>query len=549
MMPDRDRSLHRFAMNLPAVLAVVCLTAAPPVKGQTPSFRVETRVVEVPVVVRDKKTGRAVEGLKAEDFVLLEAGKRQKIELFSVHRVNPSVQAAKPGARGAAEPLVFRNRRDESGEATPVVAVLIDGYNARFEDQYYAAQAAAKVIEARERRALWSIYFLGRRGLRVIHDYSTDTESVVDRLRRLRSAGDSVEGLGAEAGDWRPYGVGDLEQKAGAGARRFEEELRARITLGSLRDVGQHISALPGRKSLVWLTAGLSLSSIVDPMQLGLLSFWHQTLDTLNDANVAVYSIDSEGVRTARGFRAEVGASRMVNTKGGLGSPIGDMQIMASLADETGGRWFANSNDLVKGVDESLADSQVFYRLAYRATRTKWDGSKVDLAVKLPGRKDVEIRHRRSFIARPIEPLEEKARDRLLADAIISPLEAVEIGVTARLTPIEGSDEHMLRLTLDPGSVTLAERDGRYVGRIDLRFVQATAESKVIADVTDEVHLNLTLAEAERTYGEGFNYQKRLRIRPDTQTLKIAFCDYVTGRVGSLRVEIPSRAAAASGGE
>ncbi len=33
--------------------------------AQTPSFRVETRLVEVPVVVRDRKTGRTVEGLTA----------------------------------------------------------------------------------------------------------------------------------------------------------------------------------------------------------------------------------------------------------------------------------------------------------------------------------------------------------------------------------------------------------------------------------------------------------------------------------------------------
>lgn len=545
MIPD-----HRYASFLCAagpLVAVVAvgLLAVPAVHGQAPSFRVETRVVEVPVVVRDKKTGRAVEGLKAEDFVLTEDGKRQRIEFFTMHRVDTSVQApGRTGARGAAEPLVFRNRRDEAGEATPVVAVLIDGFNARFEDQYYAAQAAAKVIEARERRALWSIYFLGRRGLRVIHDYSTDTESVVERLRRLKAAGDAVEGLGAEAGDWRPYGVGDLERKASEGGRAAEEDLRAMTTLGALRDVGRHLSALPGRKSVIWLTAGLSLNWIIARMP----HLWYLTLDTLNEANVAVYSIDSEGVRTARGFRAEVVASRTVNIKGGLGSPIGDMQIMAALADATGGRWFANSNDLTKGVDESLADSQVFYRLAYRAARTKWDGAKVNLEVKVPGRKDIEIRHRRNYIARAIEPLEEKARDRVLADAIISPLEAVEIGVTARLTPVEGSDESMVRLTLDPGSVTLAESGGRYVGRMDIRWVQATVESKVIDDSTDEVNLNLALAEAERTHGEGFNYQKRLRIQPDAQTLKIAFCDHVTGRVGSLRVEFPGAAKAAGQG-
>ncbi len=525
-----------------ALLLLACAALA-----QTPSFRVETRVVEVPVVVRDKKTGRAVQGLKAEDFALLEDGKRQKIEFFSIFQADTSVKArTRTGPRGEVEQGVFRNRRDEAGEATPVVAVLIDGFNARYEDQYYAAQAAAKVIEARGRRASWSIYFLGRHGIRILHDYSTNTESVVERLRRLKAAGNAAEGLGAEAGSWQPYSRTDLERKASAGADEAEMRYRAVTTLASLRDIGRHLSALPGRKSLIWITAGLSLNAIVDSRRLGLLPLWNLTLDALNGANVAVYSIDSEGVRTTRGYLAEIPASRGVSLRRGLRSPMENTHIMASLSDATGGRWFMNSNDLAKGVDESLADSQVFYRLAYRATRTKWDGRKVKLDVKVPGRKNLEVRHRLNYFARPIEPLEEKARDRLLADAIISPLEAVEIGVTARLTPIDGSDESMLRLTVDPGSVTLAETGGRYVGRMDIRCVQATVESKVIDDVTDEVNLNLALAEAERSYGEGFNYQRRLRIQPDTRTLKIAICDYVPGRVGSLRVEIPDRARAGS---
>lgn len=503
-------------------------------------------MVEVPVVVRDKKTGRPVEGLTVRDFVLLENGKRQKIEFFSVYQVNTSIQTrTRTGPGGEAAQEVFRNRRDEAGEAAPVVAVVIDGFNARFEDQYYAAQAAAKVIESSERRALWSVYFLGRHGIRVLHDYSNNTESVVDRLRRLKAAGNAAEGLGAAAGDWRPYGMNELEQKASEGGKAAEEDLRAVTTLTALRDVGRHLSALPGRKSLIWLTAGLPLNRIIGRMP----HLWHLTLDTLNDANVAVYSIDSEGVRTTRGYLAEIPASRGVSLRRGLGSPMGDTHIMGSISEATGGRWFLNSNNLAKGVSEALADSQVFYRLAYRTMREKWDGSKVALEVRIPGRKGLEIRHRLNYIARPLEPLEDKARDRLLADAISSPLEAVEIGVTARLSTLEGSDETILKLTLDPGAVTLSEAGGRYKGRFDVRCVQASVESNVLDDFTDAVNLNLAPAEAERTYEDGFHYQTRLRIRPDTRTLKIAFCDHVTGRLGSLRMELPDRAKAAPGGQ
>ena len=90
------------------------------------------------------------------------------------------------------------------------------------------------------------------------------------------------------------------------------------------------------------------------------------------------------------------------------------------------------------------------------------------------------------------------------------------------------------------------ERNGE--GRFDVRCVQASVESKILDDFTDEVNVDLDPADAERTSGDGFHYQRRLRIHQDAQTLKIAFCDHVTGRLGSLRVEVSRRGKAGSGG-
>ena len=50
--------------------------------GEGDVVRVETQLVSVPVVVTDQ-TGRALKGLRAEDFVLLEDGRPQKIANFS----------------------------------------------------------------------------------------------------------------------------------------------------------------------------------------------------------------------------------------------------------------------------------------------------------------------------------------------------------------------------------------------------------------------------------------------------------------------------------
>src|SRR5579862_8604332 len=80
------------------------------------SFRVNTRLVEVDVVVRSK--AGAVTGLTKGDFRILDNGKPQDIATFSVRSsanpkgaANPAVANATPLPAG-----VISNRVDRSGE-------------------------------------------------------------------------------------------------------------------------------------------------------------------------------------------------------------------------------------------------------------------------------------------------------------------------------------------------------------------------------------------------------------------------------------------------
>jgi VWFA-related protein len=537
LTPEFHPDSFSVAMLLKFIFASSLVVAGRDAIAQTPSFRVETRMVEVPVVVRDRKTGQNVTGLTAADFVILENGRPQRIEFCGVHTSASQVDPRAVSAQATDLPTgLFSNRRSSEGDGPPVVAVLIDGFNARYEEQYYAAQAAAGVISRAEQQSQWSLYFLGKYGIRILHDYSTDTTSLVQRLRTLRATGDSMAGLGASAAEPVLTNPTELAMRAAAAVGSAELNMRIRTTLDGLRDIGRHLSALPGRKSLIWMTAGLSLRVVIqtDPDR------WHATLDTLNDANVAVYSIDSAGVRAPGGYLAEIPTGRTLPSGRMSRSPIEPIQILDAVSAETGGQSFKNTNDLARSFTRAMADSRTFYRLAYRTTNQKWDGRYMSISVKIPARRGIEIRHRLGYQARPLEPVAPPDRNRLLAEAILSPLEAVEIGLIARLTPSAGGEESALRLTVEPGSVTLGEGAGRYRGRFDVRFVQATVESKVLDDFTDEVNLNLKPPEATRTHGEGFNYDRKLRIRPGAHTLKIAFCDHATGRVGSLRMQLPA---------
>src|SRR5271168_630656 len=75
------------------------------------TLKVQSDIVLTNVVVRDKKTGEVVKGLKASDFTVLENGKPQKIESFDYQNVD--------------EAAVLREKSTVIGKAT--IADLVNG--------------------------------------------------------------------------------------------------------------------------------------------------------------------------------------------------------------------------------------------------------------------------------------------------------------------------------------------------------------------------------------------------------------------------------------
>jgi hypothetical protein len=275
----------------------------------------------------------------------------------------------------------------------------------------------------------------GKRGIRVLHDYSGGA-SLVQRLRNLRATGDSMAGLGAAAADFIPTGPAQLEKKASPDISEVEMQHRIRTTLTALRNIGRHLCTLPGSESPIWMTAGLSLPAVLK-------------------------SPSTPPIPPASAPRPAI-LPRFLPA----GSPP-PIQILDAVSAETGVRTFKYANILARIYIQALADARTLYRLGYHA--------------------------------HPLEPI-------------------------ARITPIAGTWESTLRLTVEPGSVTIGETAGRHQGRFGVRPVQTTVESKVLDHVA----------------GEGFNYERKLRIQPGPGTLKFAFCDHAAGRLGSLRVQLPA---------
>jgi VWFA-related protein len=150
-----------------------------------------------------------VPGLKKEDFQVFDNGKRQEIRQFS-----EETRAILPSAAAPLPQGTFTNQLEQrSGTPAAVTAILLDGVNTRFSDQTYARKQVVQFLKQIQPEDRIAIYTLDTRGLRVLHDYTTDSSDLVAKLakyqgtlRRMspgkrleRSAGRVAGGRGATA--------------------------------------------------------------------------------------------------------------------------------------------------------------------------------------------------------------------------------------------------------------------------------------------------------------------------------------------------------------
>ncbi len=228
-----------------------------------PTIKVETREVLVDTVVTDKH-GNYVRDLAMRDFKVWEDDKEQTITSFSFED-----DAASP-TRAQKQYLVL----------------FFDNSTLDASDQARARKAAADFIDANAgpNRLIAVVDFGGT--VHVSQNFTADVE-------RLKQVVATVKGSAVAPNAPPPVQVASLGMPAlPAGAPSLsnaEADFGSRSVLLALRSLAKNLMTVPGRKTLVMLTAGFTMNS-------ELQSELTATIDACNKANVAVYPIDVRGL-------------------------------------------------------------------------------------------------------------------------------------------------------------------------------------------------------------------------------------------------------------
>ena len=413
------------ARSLAALLAVVLstggsLSGQQPPAGQ-PIFRSTVNLVLVDVVVRDKK-GAIVTGLTKDDFQLVEDGRPQQILTFAFEQIenttqpierasllagsSPGAAAPRVSAPAAAAPTITATpatpltSEDVAGHR--LLTLLFDTSSMQPEDVQKATDEAIKWVDEKMTSAdLVAVATIGS-SLQILSDFTSDKEQVHAVLQSFSAA----DGTAFAAVDSSTQATSEAATTATDDSTTTDvsaqelDTFNNDVRLRALKTLAEALAPIQQKKAILYFSSGMQRNGTDNQIEL------RAAVNAASRANVQIYPIDS------RGLQAVVpGGSARQGSRGGLGAFTGSavsgqftqlaaqQETLTTLASDTGGTAFLDSNDFGEAFAKVTKDISSYYILGYASTNPDRDGRYRRLTVRLKSKGDVKIEAREGYYA------------------------------------------------------------------------------------------------------------------------------------------------------
>jgi VWFA-related protein len=455
------------------------------------TFKIKAQRNEVllRVIVRDS-SGRAVSSLRKEDFRLTDNGKLQEIVQFAVE--SPAKTSA--NERQAAKKESGVGGAAEAGPPNAIPgnyqALYFDDLQMRFEDIVHARDAADRYIAVTMNRADRVAIFTssGHGNL----DFTDDRSKLHEALLNLRL--------------W-PRAL-------------IQADLDSLIVLQGLQQVVRRTSVMPGRRSVILVSSGISLIEYVPLID--------EVADRALRSNVVINTLNP------RGLMSPFAGSE----------PSQVFTTLFSLAEATGGVFFHKSNDLDEGFRQvgTLADAS--YMLSFSPQNLKYDGRFHKLKVNLVKPSGFSIQARAGYYAPNASEDAAANIKEEIEQAVFSQDELKELpaDVHTRFFKINESDVRLTVLThLDLGSLRFRKEVDRNLENLTLVTALFDRDGKFIDGKEKRVELRLRDSTLARLTPTGITLKVEFTLKPGTYLVRQVVRDSEAGQLTGLNrtVEIP----------
>ena len=538
-----------------AIVALLALSAA----GQQtqPTFSANSNLVIVDVVVRDK-SGRPIDGLKPADFAVFEDGKLQKIAVFEFQKL--SEEPEPPAKLALADQLKLPEApkttitTEKPGQVQyhdkRLMVFYLDfssmGISEQLRTQEAALDYAAKHITKDDLVAI----LLYTSQVQVLTDFTADRD-VINSILKALPIGEMSE----------LAGLADTDDTNGedTGAAFVADETEFNIfntdqKLAAIEQAARMLSPLPEKKALLYFSAGVNKTGIDNQAQL------EATINAAVKANLAIYPIDARGLMAdPPGGDASHAASRGTGIYNGSvynqqRATINDSQeTLYTLAADTGGKAFFDSNDITAGIVQAQQQMRSYYLLGYYTTNPAQDGKYRKITVKLNNSMSAKLEHRKGYYASKVwGKLNGQEKEQQLKEALSAGDPATDLPLALQVNYFRvAPTSYFVPVSIKiPGSVVaLAAKGGASVTQLDFAGQIQDEQHAVAGNVRDNITIRLDRDNAAKAGRQSFQYDAGFTLEPGKYRLKFVVRENVTGKLGTfdMRFTIPDLSADTTG--
>ena len=337
---------------------------------------------------------------------MLEDGKPQKISVFEFQKLGMEPAPPEPpptldDSECLPEPPKTIITTEEPGKVQyhdkRLMVLFFDFSSMGIPEQLRAQEAALKFIDTEMSTADMVAIMLYSTVLQVKTDFTADRTQLKDIINSLP--------------------IGEMSELADACRHGHRRRRRHRRGVRRRRDRVQHLQYRPQagghrgcvdancrrcrRRRLSFISRAASARTGVDNQ-----AQLEASINAAAKANVAIYPIDARGLMAdPPGGGASKAASRGTGIFTGSvynsqRATINDSQeTLATLAADTGGKAFLDSNELSLGIVQAQQEYRSYYVLGYYSTNLAMDGKYRKITVKLNNNQSAKLEFRQGYYA------------------------------------------------------------------------------------------------------------------------------------------------------
>lgn len=512
---------------------------------QVPTIKSEARIVVVDVIATDSN-GNPVKGLSAKDFTVYQDKKEQQVRSFDEHKTS-TVDA--PAAMPKLPPNTYTNYIPVSARG-PVNILLFDTLNTEQSHLEFAKQQLISFLRHLPPHREVALFVLGTE-LHMVQGFTSESDDLIAAAgsvsilpsKVLKTTRDTASEISNEtehvkSPKMRAAMIRFLVEEHGG-----HSDAQVAYTMEAMEQLARAVAVIPGRKNLIWVSDSFPFSFAAGMTQGREHRDAVRRLASLLAATqIAVFPVDARGLASSSPDASITGHEIFLDMGGFPAAASADInlayQSMATIAEETGGRVYHNTNDLEGAFQRSIDLGSNYYSLSFRPDGIEWNGGYHALSVKCS--KPVKLAYRAGYYAVP-DPLNvPHAPASVLNAAMMSTVPAATVLLMQAqvVPPADESQPVTVDVLFDPHDLAFTDQEGKKALSLRMMMVAWTGEGKSAAAVGGDLDPKFDPPALAGIMRGGMRIHQTIKVKPGSYTLRIGVIDRNSGRLGTLDVPL-----------